>query len=283
MNIWILDATSGIKLLYKSFLKTDIDELLVSGLLSAFNQFTMTEFHQPIESLEMGGFRWIYLAEPDASLLFIAADMKTISTDKLRSKLMIIKESFINEFRQVWINRGKSWAGDVNIFVPFIEVIENYYYDWEDAEIVEQLADFFDLLGVFQYIFNLIKKIIDKRIDGKEQENIYKRIDLIFDAFQKQVEVKDDLELRKINFSQEKGFSVAEINPYNCDPIIVKNNLVNFIVEITNIIREEIGIGSSLEYFREGKIFDYIFKNLRLLKDLYLDQFLLKLFLFISF
>jgi len=283
MNIWILDATSGIKLLYKSFLKTDIDELLVSGLLSAFNQFTMTEFHQPIESLEMGGFRWIYLADPELSLLFIAADMKTVSTERLRSKLMIIKEAFINEFRQVWANRGKSWAGDVNIFVPFIEVIENYYYDWEDAEIVAQLADFFDLLGVFQHIFNLMKKIIDKRIIGQEQKNIYDRIEFIFNAFQEQVEVKDDKELRKINFSHEKGFSIAEINPYNCDPIIVKNNLVNFIVEITNTIREEIGIGSSLEYFREDKIFDYIFKNLRLLKDLYLDQFLLKLFLFISF
>ena len=283
MNIWVLDSTSGIKLLYKSFLKTDIDELLVSGLLSAFNQFTMTEFHQPIESLEMGGFRWIYLAETDLSLLFIAADIKTISTAKLRSKLMIIKEAFINEYRQVWENRGKSWAGDVNVFVPFIEVIENYYYDWEDAEIVARLADFFDLLGVFQHIFNLMKKIIDKRIEGQEQKNIYKRIDFIFDAFQNQEEVKDDLELRKINFSQEKGFSIAEINPYNCDPIIVKNNLVNFIVEVTNIIREEIGVGSSLKYFRGGKIFDYIFKNLRLLKDLYLDQFLLKLFLFISF
>ncbi len=283
MNIWILDATSGIKLLYKSFLKTDIDELLVSGLLSAFNQFTMTEFHQPIESLEMGGFRWIYLSEPDLSLLFIAADMKTVSTDKLRSKLMIIQEAFINEYAKVWINRGKTWAGDVNVFLPFLEDIETYYYDWEDAEIVAQLADFFDLLGVFQRLFNRIYKIIFKKITGEEKENISNRIESIFNVFQKQDDVKDDPELRKIAFSREDGFNIISINPYGCDPIIVKNNLVNFIVETTNIIREEIGVGLSLEYFREFKIFDYIFKNLRLLKDLYLDQFLLKLFLFISF
>jgi len=264
-------------------MKTNIDELLVSGLLSAFNQFTMTEFHQPIESLEMGGFRWIYLSEPDLSLLFIAADMKTVSTEKLRSKMMIIQEAFINEYEKIWINRGKTWSGDVNVFLPFIEAIENYYYDWEDAEIVARLGDFFDLMGVFQRIFNRIYKIIHRKITGKEQDNIYNRIEGIFNFFQNQDDVKDDPELRKIAFSRLEGFDIISINPYGCDPIIVKNNLVNFIVETTNIIREEIGVGESLKYFREGKIFDYIFKNLSLLKDLYLDQFLLKLFLFISF
>ena len=100
MNIWILDSLSGIKLLYKSFLKTNIDEFLVSGLLSAFNQFIMTEFHAPIESLEMGGFRWIYLPETEYNLLFVAADTKSVSTEKLKNKLNIIKESFINNYKK---------------------------------------------------------------------------------------------------------------------------------------------------------------------------------------
>ena len=146
MNIWILDSLSGIKLLYKSFLKTNIDEFLVSGLLSAFNQFIMTEFHAPIESLEMGGFRWIYLPETEYNLLFVAADTKSVSTEKLKSKLNIIKESFINTYKDVWIKRGKTWTGNVNVFLPFLEEIENFYYDFEDAEIVIHLADFFILL-----------------------------------------------------------------------------------------------------------------------------------------
>ncbi|MFX0188884.1 MAG: hypothetical protein ACFE8A_14255 [Candidatus Hodarchaeota archaeon] len=281
MNIWILDSQSGIKLLYKSFFRTNIDEFLVSGLLSAFNQFIMTEFHAPIESLEMGGFRWIYLLEPDYNLMFVAADTKNISTEKLKSKLNIIKESFINNYKQVWIKRGKTWTGDVNVFLPFLEDIENFYYDWGDAEIAAKIGDFFDLLGVFQHLFNLMYKIIGEKVSGKEQENIYERIEYIFETFKNREDIKDDLELKNINFSRDKGFSIIEINPYNCDPIIVRNNLINFIVETANIIREEIGVGLSLEYFREGKIFNYIFNNLKLLKDLYLNQFLLKLFLFI--
>ena len=281
MNIWILDSESGIKLLYKSFLKTNIDEFLVSGLLSAFNQFTMTEFRQPIESLEMGGFRWIYLLEPDCNLLCVAADTKNASTKKIKSKLGVIKESFINDYKDVWLKRGKSWTGDVNVFLPFLEVIENYYYDWEDAEIVLQLADFFELLGIFQQLFNLISKTIEINIQGEKRENIYKRIETIFETFKNQEDIKDDVELRKFSFSRESGFIIMEINHTNCDPIIVRKTLIKFVVDITNIIKEEVGEDLSLKYYREGKIYNYIIENMKLLKSLNLNMFFLKLFLLI--
>ena len=35
MIIWILNSDSGVKLLYKSFLKTDADEDIVSGFLTS--------------------------------------------------------------------------------------------------------------------------------------------------------------------------------------------------------------------------------------------------------
>ncbi len=281
MNIWILDSLSGIKLLYKSFLKTNIDEFLVSGLLSAFNQFIMTEFHAPIESLEMGGFRWIYLPETEYNLLFVAADTKSVSTEKLKNKLNIIKESFINNYKQVWIQRGKTWTGDVNVFLPFLEEIENFYYDWEDAEIVMHLADFFELLGIFQHLLNLISKTIESNIQDEHQENIYKRIEFLFETFKNREDIKDDIELRKFSFSRESGFKIIEINHYNCDPIIVRDVLIKFIVAITDVIKEEVGEDLSLKYYREGQIYNYIIDNMKLLKNLNLDMFLLKLFLLI--
>jgi hypothetical protein len=281
MNIWILDSQSGIKLIYKSFLKTNIDEFLVSGLLSAFNQFIMTEFHAPIESLEMGGFRWIYLPETEYNLLFVAADTKSVSTEKLKSKLNIIKESFINNYKQVWIKRGKTWTGNVTVFLPFLEEIENFYYDWEDAEIVMHLADFFELLGIFQHLLNLISKTIESNIQDEKRENIYKRIELIFEIFKNREDIKDDIELRKFSFSRESGFRIIEINHYNCDPIIVRDVLIKFIVAITDIIKEEVGEDLSLKYYREGQIYNYIIDNTKLLKNLNLDMFFLKLFLLI--
>jgi len=78
MIIWILNSESGIKILYKSFLKTDADEDIVSGFLTAFNHFSMEEFHQSLESIEMGGLRWIYILEPKFKLLFVVADVKEV-------------------------------------------------------------------------------------------------------------------------------------------------------------------------------------------------------------
>lgn len=283
MNIWILDSKSSLKIFYKSYLKTNIDEDIVSGLLNAFNQFTMSEFHQPIESIEMGGFRWIYLPDLEYNVLFIAADTKSVSTEKLRNKLNIIKEAFIRNYKQVWINRGKTWSGDLRIFFPFEEQIDNYFYDWEEAEIFQQLGIFQQILGIFQQILILINGIIGNQIGKDKIENIHKRIEDLLVDFHNQPEIKDDLELRKISFSRVSGFNVIDINPTNCDPIIAKTNLINILINIIKIFKEEIGIGLSLKYFRDGNIYDYIFNNMELLREFNLANFLLKNFLLLEF
>ena len=59
MNIWILDSESGITLLYKPYMDLSLDEDLISGLLAALNQFTTYELKTGIESIEMGGLRWL--------------------------------------------------------------------------------------------------------------------------------------------------------------------------------------------------------------------------------
>ena len=76
MNIWILDSESGITLLYKPYMDLPLDEDLVSSLLAALNQFTVFEFHKGIESIDMGGLRWVYLEDREANLLFVAAGEK---------------------------------------------------------------------------------------------------------------------------------------------------------------------------------------------------------------
>ena len=63
MYIWILDNVSGMTILYSSISKLNINEHLVSGLISALNQFTISQFNDPIESIDMGGLRWIYILE----------------------------------------------------------------------------------------------------------------------------------------------------------------------------------------------------------------------------
>ena len=108
MNIWIVDVERGIKLVYYSSDDLPLNDNLISGLLSAINQLTMVEFKQPIESINMGGFKWIYILDLDLNLMFVASESIDISTETIKGRLSFIKELFIRQF-EVAI---KDWTGD---------------------------------------------------------------------------------------------------------------------------------------------------------------------------
>ena len=123
MNIWILDSESGITLLYKSYLSLPLDEDLVSGLLAALNQFTVFEFQEGIESIDMGGLRWVYLEDKELKLLFVAASEKTVSSNILKARLNIIKQTFIAEYasdKEAW---KTLWKGNTDHFNPFKKIM----------------------------------------------------------------------------------------------------------------------------------------------------------------
>jgi len=83
MNVWILNSESWVILAYQAYQDLMAKEDLVSSLLTVLNHFTVFEFKQGIESIEMGGLRWVYLEEKGVNLLFIAADNKAIFKWKL--------------------------------------------------------------------------------------------------------------------------------------------------------------------------------------------------------
>lgn len=64
----------GVTLVFKSYLNITIAENLISGLLAAINSFVVSEFNQPIDSINMGGFYWVYNYDEERRLLFICAD-----------------------------------------------------------------------------------------------------------------------------------------------------------------------------------------------------------------
>lgn len=279
MIIWIVESDSGVKLLYKSFLKTDADEDIVSGFLTAFNQFSMMEFKQAIDSIEMGGLRWIYIVEPEYNLLFVAAGSKEMKTDILKTRLEVIKNAFIKEFNPVWEKKGENWDGNINIFLPFLNLIEDYYNQWEEVETLTQTADFFDILGIFQNIFIMIRNIIENKMYSKSKTEILDYIDEVYQDYQNQEACKEDPELKSISFSKESWFDIIDINLIKCDKELVIDSLKYLLSQVVNVIREVKGDNLCLKYFREEKVYRYIFNNMELLKDLALDMYLLELFL----
>ncbi|MCK4480384.1 MAG: hypothetical protein KAV01_07640 [Candidatus Lokiarchaeota archaeon] len=279
MIIWILNSDSGIKLLYKSFLKTDADEDIVSGFLTAFHHFSVEEFHQSLESIEMGGLRWVYILDKETNLLFIGADSKEVSTDTLRSRLDVIRHTFIQQYAKEKNRWGSKWAGNVEIYKPFEKIIEEYYTQWKQAERITTVAEFFDMLGIFQQILNLVINVIEGHLSKKKKNRIYKKIDDMFQNYSQLEIVKKNPELSSITFQRKTGINIINIDPMNCDMVIVEKQIINLINRLVEILKDEEGFFTSIKFFIEENIFDYLISNFSLLNDLNLFIFLIKLFL----
>ncbi|MFX0189042.1 MAG: hypothetical protein ACFE8A_15055 [Candidatus Hodarchaeota archaeon] len=280
MNIWIVDSDSGVTLLYKPYIDLAVDEDLVSGLLTALNQLTMVEFRgQGIESIDMGGLRWVYVLEKEVHLLFIAAANKDEKAEMLRARLNVIKQSFFQEYvkdKDYW---EKTWTGDIDMFKPFKNTIDEYYQNWLAAESVTTLAEFFDILGVFQQIFFDILSVIQHQLAELPKKSILTKMEKLFETYRNSDYIKNNPELEKITFSRDSGINIITINPNKCDTMVVEKQVINLMRRLVNMIKDEIGHEDSLKYFVQEGVFDYILNNISLLNQLNLDRFLLKLFL----
>ncbi len=279
MNIWILEADSGRTMFFKSIRAFPMDEILVSGFLTALNQFIMSEFRRPVESIEMGGFRWSYIQDEVNNLMFVASDTKDIDADTLKMRLRMIKQTFTDEYVEKQKIFTKRWTGDTMLFESFGRIFEEFYYQWTAAEGTISLAECFDILGMCQQILNIIRKVIEKKIDGEVKERIYSKIEKLFIDFTTQEHIHTHEELNKISFSRKSGFNIISINPAKCDVMMIKVQIIWLIKEVVGIIRDEIGYGMTLDYLGKEKIFNYIFSNIVILRRHNLDTLILELFL----
>jgi hypothetical protein len=281
MNIWILDSESGITLLYKAYMDLTVDEDLISGLLAALNQFTTYELKEGIESIEMGGLRWAYLEKKDANLLFVATSEKNISSNMLRARLNIIMQSFIDKFVSKNRDEWKSlWKGNTEHFSSFKDIIDEYYSQWLTAEDISTIAEYFDILGVFQQILNLLINVIEGHFTNEKKENIYIQIEDMFTNYLNHKYVQSNPELSKFSFNRVSGINIINIDPTNCDMLVVEKQIINLVKRITEMIKHEEGYYVTLHYFIEENLFDYLISNIALLNELNLFKFLLQLFLF---
>ncbi len=278
MIIWVLDSESGTKLLYRSFLKTDADEDIMSGFLTAFHHFSMVEFKESLDSIEMGGLRWVYIEEEKFQLLFVAADTKHTKTEFLKGRLIVIKNAFIKKYESIWKKKG-NWDGNINRFRPFVKEIEDYYNQWTEIESLNQVADFFDILGVFQKVLIMLRNVIEHKMYSKSKRMVLNKINLMFETFEAGQDFQNNPELKNISFSKESWFNIIDINLMKCDKDLVISILKSILSQIIDILKEVKGNNLCFKYFSEENIYAYIFNNMRLLKDLNLDTFFFEHFL----
>ncbi|MFX1454754.1 MAG: hypothetical protein ACFFDB_05205 [Promethearchaeota archaeon] len=274
-----MESDSGITLVYKPYMDFPVNEDLVSGLLTALNQFTIVEFKQGIDSIEMGGLRWVYILDKETNLLFIGADSKDVKGDILRARLEIIRQTFIQQYAGEKARWQGKWTGNVEIYKPFENIIDEYYTQWKQAERITTVAEFVDILGIFQQILNLVVNVIEGRLSEKRKRKIYKQIERMFDSYSKLDIVKKNPELSQITFQRKFGINIIGINPMNCDMLVVEREIINLIKRMVEILKNGEGYFTCLKYFIEENIFDYLISNFSLLNDLNLFIFLIQLFL----
>ncbi|MFX1375233.1 MAG: hypothetical protein ACFFA0_05425 [Promethearchaeota archaeon] len=266
-------------MVYKPYMDFPVNEDLVSGLLTALNQFTIVEFKQGIDSIEMGGLRWVYIQDKETNLLFIGADSKQVSGDMLRSRLDVIRHTFIQKYANSKNRWKDKWTGNVEVYRPFENIIDEYYTQWKQAERITTVAEFVDILGIFQQILNLVINVIEGNFSEKKKQSIYKKIEEMFNNYTELEIVKKNPELGKIVFQRKTGINIININPMNCDMLVAEKQIINLIQRMVEILKKEEGYFASLKLFIEENIFDYLISNFSLLNDLNLFIFMIKLFL----
>ncbi|MFX1388350.1 MAG: hypothetical protein ACFE9M_14120, partial [Promethearchaeota archaeon] len=175
--------------------------------------------------------------------------------------------------------KGHNWDGDINIFLPFLNEIEDYHDQWEEVEDLAQVADFFDILGIFQKILIMLRNAIENKMYTKSKISILNKIEEMYNDFLIKEDFQNTPELKNITFSKESWFTIVDINLIKSDKDLVLKNLKLLLSGIVNILKEVKGKNSCLKYFSEENIHAYIFNNMKLLKDLKLDLFFLEIFL----
>jgi hypothetical protein len=278
MIIWILDSESGVKLLYKSFLKIKTDQDIVSGFLTAFHHFSMEEFQESLESIEMAGLKFSYILEPKYNLLLVAADTKDIKTEILLGRLQVIRKAFIEEFKDLYKKRKNSWDGNLRVFLPFIDTIENYFNQWEEVNELAQVADLYDILRVFQQILIMLRNIINNRMYSKSRNTILANIETSFNSLKKRKKYANQAEIRDISFSRENWVEIVDVNVIKCDKTMLIDYLKSILRIIVDALKESKGKALCFKYFNDEKLFAYLYNNIQILQDLNLDLFLFELF-----
>lgn len=279
MNIWIVDSESGVTILYKNSLRLEIDEDLVSGLLTALNLLSERELDQPgIESIDMSGLKWVYNHAPEYKLLFIAADKKETHAEILRARLMVIRKDFLSHYAKTSSDWKEKWKGSVEPFQSYNDQIDEFMAQWKETEKIGSYGILFDLLGVFQQILNICASVVEKYISGVKKERIYRNIENFYSRFMEAIQSDRDKELSKIEFSKDHGWNILNINVSIADPQTIPRVFLDILKIMKNFIFYELGNEKALDAFNE-ELYPYLLNNWNQLQQLDLQKHLFGIFL----
>ncbi|MHA1675215.1 MAG: hypothetical protein ACTSYI_16515 [Promethearchaeota archaeon] len=288
--LWIIEKGSSKSMFYHEF-ATDhpLDGILLSGLLSAMNSFSEGELGESgIESVDMGGLRWVYLSNKDTNLMLVAAGEKKCNGALIKARLQVIHDIFAREF-QIDLEFWDSWNFEISQFYGFSKIVETLQQQWSKADQMMNVGAIFDMMGVFQQIFYCFIKIVNENFTGMKLHSVLKKLHTYkgrLEIWYEQQNLPDSyhvmgLFIPEINLSTDEiTFSEAPVtNIFGLNPLGLTNDVLIplFYLVIRHFQRTlQLELGESL-WLKAAKkeIIPFILEKWGFLKSLNLDKVLL--------
>ena len=277
-HVWLINSQSSTTLFYRNYSEMKIDPDLLSGLLTALNNFSAVELGSSgISSIEMGGLRWVYHHEPDFHLMLIGADQMSANSQVMRSRLQVILKMFKQKYDITKEKMSKDLI-NVNEFESFNEELDLVRQQWEMAEKQFGPAQLFDVLGVFQQIFNAMSEIFKYNFYGESFDRIVSQLNEFAKNLADDLNVEGNEEYKKIKYDKKLGWSVINMNPMQLDGENLKHILFNILQHQKDILKEQMSTMSMLYAFNKY-IYPFLMSQMEILDNLGLTKPLLNLFL----
>jgi len=277
-HFWIISQNSSVSLFYGNYSDFILDPDLISGFLSALNSFSEIELKSHgISSIIMGGLSWVYYDPRDYGLLLVAADDVKSNTEVMRSRLQVILKMFVKKYK-ITTKSMKSLV-DQSKYVDFKETIDILESQWEQAQTILEggAALIFDLLGVFQQVFNQFNNIVQTTFFKEENEKVMNAIGEMLENLNNMPEFKENPELSNISFD-EHGWDIITLNPLNIDLGVLKRTLILITIHLNNVIKENLTDYGRMKVYMEN-LFPYIMTQYELLESLGILHDLFRIFL----
>jgi hypothetical protein len=271
--LWIMEHKSANLLFfhnYESHLERsrppqNINEYLISGLLSAINSFSENQLNeQGIEAIDMGQLRWVYMKSVPNNLLLVAAGDKSENPALMAARLEIIKKMFIATFNitpQYWENG----AVDINQFSSFAQTVEILQTQWAQAAKIMDIGVIFDLMGIYQQIFIRLIDIVNTRFQGLQYKVVLTALSeykpemkkwLIMHKVPEHYRIMEvfiptiSADFDKIIFNQIAGTDVFGLNPVGLDMNIIRPVFSIVLRRFKTVLEDTLGESGWLKLFR---------------------------------
>ncbi|MCF2139740.1 MAG: hypothetical protein K9W44_06775 [Candidatus Lokiarchaeota archaeon] len=291
--LWIIEKHSSKSLFYHELENVQtLDGMLLSGLLSALNSFSEAELGDSgIESIEMGGLRWVYLNNPETHLMLIAASDKQTQAPLIKARLKVIHDMFIRDF-QINDEFWKKWDFEIAQFRRFSEVVETLYQQWSQADHIMNVGALFDLMGIFQQIFCIFINIVNDNFAGLKRHIVLERLHRYRDKLElwyhrqnlsdsyRVIEIfipSIDLITDEIIFSEAPATNIFGLNPVGLNQDVLIPLFYLVLHHFQNVLQRELGERLYLSIVKK-EIIPFLLQKWEILKSMELNKLLLQLF-----